>query len=797
MFRRESIFSVFILASSFSVQGADQFDLSLLENKGNEAVDASWFNKGNDILPGQYDLQLIINEKPLRNTKIFVGEYKGKILPLFTTAQLAGWGVKFKHLKNKDTRLPLDFYIPLSKVDIDQGEQTITLTVPQQNFSDSVEDDVASEDEWDYGINAAFTNYSLQYDQARTDGLTNDQNLSGTLENGVNFGEFQLRNNGYINKSRQQNLTYRSSSSYVRHDIDVLRSTALAGDFNTSGLYFSSLPLRGISLASNLDMFSSDEKSYMPAIVGIANGNATIIVRQNGYVIATRSVTPGPYSIKDIPAVSGAGDLQVTVREANGSEHVFYQPFNNIEMLMPRDVFKYALYMGEIRNAGAGSTSLLESDMQYGISSDLTLLGGLMYADNYANGSAGIGVNARYLGALYGIVNFSQNSLAEDGTQRAEKFKFGINRELSLTKTYLSASYEQQTSADYAELSDASHSAQVRRESGFRNKSSVQLEQAAGPGNLALTVSQQNNWNGSATTNVRGSLNYDFSYFTLISSIDNQRRSDGSNDKTISLTISIPLGHEKNHYLSLSNTVGQQDKSQQIALTGNLLQQHQLGYDVNMQSTTGGKQFSSTLSYLSEFGYSSGSYQTSNEGQRLTLSTQGTAIVHHHGLTLGQRMGNAAALVHTDRVSALSVENEQSVHTDSRGNAFVPDITAYHHNEESLINNSKNENIDIPEEIISVTPRNGAIVELDFAAHAQQKQFIRFMDGQGNAIPFGNAIYSVNDRMVGIVSGDGIAHVNVSDDMWPLHYSKNNQKMMCSQVKKDNQFIWDVVCDLH
>lgn len=786
-----------MLAISFSAQGSDQYDLSLLENKGNATVDASWFNKGNDILPGEYDLQLIINEKTLINTKISVGEYQGKVLPLFTTAQLAEWGLKFKHLRNRSAKLPLEYYFPLSKVDIDQGEQTISLTVPQQNFSESTDDDVASEDEWDYGINAAFTNYSLQYDQARAQRELNEQTVSGTLDNGVNLNDFQLRNSGYLVKSKQQNLTYRSSTSYIRHDVDVLRSTALIGDFNTSGLYFAGLPLRGFSIASNINMFSSEEKSYMPAIVGISNGNATIIVRQNGYVIATRNVTPGPYSIKDIPAMPGAGDLQVTVHEANGREHIFYQPYNNIEMLMPIDVFRYAIYLGKVRNSCSQASSLLEGDMQYGISNNLTLLGGLMYAENYANSSVGIGVNARYVGAMYGIANFSQNSLVDERTQRAAKFKLGINRELSLTKTYLSASYEQQTSATYAELNDAYQSAKTLSEHGFRKKASVQLEQAIGLGNLAFTISQQTNWNGSESTDVRGSLNYDFSHFNLISSIDNQRRSDGSNDKAFSVTISIPLGREKYHYLSLSSTVDQQSKSRQMSLTGNLLQQHQLGYDLNMQSTTDGKQFSSTLNYLSEFGYSNASYQTSNEGQRLTLGMQGAAIIHHHGLTLGQRMGNAAALVHTDHVSELSVENQQSVHTDSRGNALVPDITAYHHNEESLVNNSKNKNIDIPEEVFSATPRNGAIVELDFAAHAQQKQFIRFKDVKGNAIPFGIALYSVNGSMVGIISGGGIAHANVTDNMWPLHYNKNNRNIMCTKVKKDNQYIWDALCSLN
>ncbi|MCS3406122.1 fimbria/pilus outer membrane usher protein [Serratia sp. AKBS12] len=786
-----------MLAISFPVQGTEQFDLSLLENKGNATVDATWFNKGNDLLPGEYELKVIINDNPLANSKITVGEYKGKVQPLFTAIQLSTWGIKFKHNADKLANLPLNIYIPLGKVDVDQGEQTITITVPQQNYSCSTEDDVASVDEWSDGINAAFTNYSLQYEQAHTKASSDELSVYGTLENGINVGGFQLRNNGYLTNNGQQALSYLSSNFYIRHDIDTLRSTALVGDFNTSGFYFSSLPLRGVSLTSNQDMFSEEEKIYIPAIVGIASSNAIITIRQNGYVIATRKVTPGPYSIKDIPATSGAGDLQIIVRESNGNEHVYYQPYNNNEMLVPASVLKYALYMGKVRNSFADSTSLFESDIQYGFSNNVTLLGGMMYAENYANASAGIGVNARYLGALYGIMNFSQNSLAKDAIRRAEKFKLGINRELGQANTYLSASYEQQTSANYAELTDAASSSFNHSETGFRQKASVQLEQMIDHGNLIFTLSHQNNWNGSETTDVRGSVNYDFTRFTLISSIDTQRRSDGCNDRTFSVAVSIPLGREKNHYLSVIHTGSQQYESEQVALTGSLLQQHELSYGVNMLSTGGEQEIDSSLNYLSEFGYWSGDFQTSSQGQRLTLGMQGSAILHHHGLTLGQKLGSAAALVHTDHVPELSVDNAQNVHTDSQGNALISDIVAYHHNEEMLLNNSKNKNIEIQDEILSATPRDGAIVELDFSAHPQKKQFIRVLDKQGNVIPFGNALYSANGNMVGIISGSGVAHINVDKNMWPLHYNKNNQRILCSLVKKNENFIWDVVCELH
>lgn len=93
-------------------------------------------------------------------------------------------------------------------------------------------------------------------------------------------------------------MHYVSSTSYISHDVDALRSTAVAGDFFTSGDLFPSQNLRGVKLATSTDMRSNAQRTYAPVISGVAKSNATVIIKQNDLVIATRKVTPGPFALK-------------------------------------------------------------------------------------------------------------------------------------------------------------------------------------------------------------------------------------------------------------------------------------------------------------------------------------------------------------------------------------------------------------------------------------------------------------------------------------------------------------------
>ncbi|MFQ6365121.1 fimbria/pilus outer membrane usher protein, partial [Serratia marcescens] len=67
-----------------------------------------------------------------------------------------------------------------------------------------------------------------------------------------------------------------------------------------------------------------------PVIHGIARGTARVSVKQNGYEIYQTTVPAGAFTIGDLYAAGNSGDLQVTVKEADGSVQVFTVPFSSV-----------------------------------------------------------------------------------------------------------------------------------------------------------------------------------------------------------------------------------------------------------------------------------------------------------------------------------------------------------------------------------------------------------------------------------------------------------------------------------
>jgi outer membrane usher protein len=57
-------------------------------------------------------------------------------------------------------------------------------------------------------------------------------------------------------------------------------------------------------------------KGYSPVVRGIAQSNAQVTIRQNGYVIYQSYVPAGPFAISDLYPTAGSGDLNVTIKEA-------------------------------------------------------------------------------------------------------------------------------------------------------------------------------------------------------------------------------------------------------------------------------------------------------------------------------------------------------------------------------------------------------------------------------------------------------------------------------------------------
>lgn len=88
-------------------------------------------------------------------------------------------------------------------------------------------------------------------------------------------------------------------------------------------------------------------------IHGIARGTAQVTIKQNGYDIYNSTVPPGPFTINDIYAAGNSGDLQVTIKEADGSTQIFTVPYSSVPLLQREGHTRYSITAGEYRSGNA------------------------------------------------------------------------------------------------------------------------------------------------------------------------------------------------------------------------------------------------------------------------------------------------------------------------------------------------------------------------------------------------------------------------------------------------------------
>ena len=66
----------------------------------------------------------------------------------------------------------------------------------------------------------------------------------------------------------------------------------------------------------------------------MAQSNARVTVRQGSALIYETQVAPGAFAIDDLYATSFAGDLDVTITEADGSVQSFTLPFSSVVQML-------------------------------------------------------------------------------------------------------------------------------------------------------------------------------------------------------------------------------------------------------------------------------------------------------------------------------------------------------------------------------------------------------------------------------------------------------------------------------
>ena len=145
------------------------------------------------------------------------------------------------------------------------------------------------------------------------------------------------------------NTAIRLDSTYEFADVNSLRRYSL-GDFITSGLAWTRpIHLEGVQVRSDFTMRPDLVTFPLPSVSGSVAVPSTLDVLADGNLVISRQIDAGPFEIPQLPVVTGAGTISMTVTNALGQQVNVTQPFYASSALLDPGLQTFAIQAGLVR----------------------------------------------------------------------------------------------------------------------------------------------------------------------------------------------------------------------------------------------------------------------------------------------------------------------------------------------------------------------------------------------------------------------------------------------------------------
>ncbi|MEO8811174.1 MAG: fimbria/pilus outer membrane usher protein [Rhodanobacter sp.] len=453
-----------------------QFDRSMLSGAGQNTTDLSRFERGNFVLPGNYSVDIFLNE-------ISVGRGDVRFASPSTTASATACMTRglldklglhpadLSHeisaeLTTGSTCVDIASVIPNATMAFDVADLRLDVSVPQAYMGQQARGYV-NPMYWDSGVNAALLNYNFNSYHTSSDGLSQTSSYLG-LNAGVNLGRWHLRHNSSVNwqsgvNGARSRHRFQDIATYAQRDLPGLRAQLTLGDSFTSGEVFDSVGVRGVQLATDDRMLPQSLRGYAPAVRGVADTNARVTVRQNGLVIYQTTVAPGPFAIDDLYATGYGGDFEVSVLEANGREHRFSVPYASVPQLLRPGLTRFSVAAGQLRDESIQhKPGVAQGTLQRGFTNLLTGYAGVEASSGYGAMLLGSALNTAH-GAFAIDMTAARAQIPGVDTLSGQSVRLSYSKVLAQTGTSLTVAAYRYSTSGFLSLLDAARARDYAR----------------------------------------------------------------------------------------------------------------------------------------------------------------------------------------------------------------------------------------------------------------------------------------------------------------------------------------------
>ncbi|ELD3253959.1 fimbrial biogenesis outer membrane usher protein [Enterobacter hormaechei] len=782
--------------------------LRMSDGKLAEHVNLDYFAHRGGMMPGDYQVQVKVNDKVVEDSRAITfrswPNFPGKLYACVSAGMLAEWGVKVSKtvVSNDDKKSALDELaaskevaiapIVVSKNDVDStcpvggvatmvkwgkekfdySRRLLSITVPQAALGPQSMMRT-SPTRWDEGITAFLINYNYSGSQQNSNVTGHSGSDYLGLNGQLNILGWRVRSGLNWYNSQGKGQEWNTQDVYAQHDYSYLGGGQFSvGRLTSDGSVVDSIPFVGMKMESDNGMLDPTYTSHQPAITGIANSAATVTVREYGKVVYQENVPQGPFSLTDFNR-SGNADVDVEIRESDGSSRHFTMSSVVAPSLMSRGALKYSVSTGKYRNGNRYvSPEFAQGNLSYGVGENKSLLMGAIASKDYLALSSGVGGYSPLLGALSLTGTFSSANLesVSKANGRVSGFSGEFNWSRNIAGAVLGFAATRYASRNFHSFSDVQlmDPKNISEDNNQRATYIINLSRSFGDfGSLSLSGNQTSYWSGGKVQ--RG---YTLSYGTSIhyvgvnvtagyNSYRGSRRDDthsDSNDKSIALNITLPLsrwlagsGGVTNGTYMYTNYGGK--INQQAGVSGSLL-----GGRANYSVSQGWRDSDSrnaSISYSARYADFNGGYNTWGSQHNFNYGMSGGLLFHPHGVTFSKQLDldGANALIEIPDVNGVRVGNGE---TDWRGYTVVSGLTPFELNRMNVDASSLPGNVELDSTSKNLVPTRGAVVRVKFAGLQGYRILFEISRATGGVIPFGS--------VVSLESKDGASNTGIVGD---------------------------------
>jgi outer membrane usher protein len=545
----------------------------------------------------------------------------------------------------------------------------------------------------------------------------------------------------------------RLETFWTYSDPNTLRSVT-AGDLISRSLAWSrSVRLAGVQVHRNFAL-RPDLVTY--PVTGFS-GEAAVPSTVDLYVNQVRQITgtlpPGPFRVETPPAINGAGQATLVVRDILGRETVQTLDLYVVPQLLAEGLHDYSVEAGVLReNFGSRSNRYRgglagSASVRYGMNDRVTL-------ESHAECASGLtllGVGVLWQIGLIGRVNASLSVNEADGV--GEQVSFGyqfVSSRFNVTADW------QHAAVNYRDLpsllGDPPARQQMRVFTGLQLSPRRHLSAS-----YLVTDGAQRDVAGQVTRSRLASVGYNQTLgdhaTVFVSAFRDFERENGAG---IYLGYSMALGRS----VQLHSQYESAEERSSITLTG------RSPYENGWDWTFGGSRADDSLvraamRLTGDRGAIGADFVRHDGAERLQLGGRGTLVVAGNRLIAGRYVQDEFALVSTNGLAGVPVlhENRPAGRTDGAGFLLLPNINAYQANRVAInpLDLPFGYRLDAPER--TATPRLAAGTLVRFPIEKPRAAVLVLVDANGKPLTAGSPGEILGQGDTFVVGYDGVVYL--------------------------------------